>query len=71
MKEVLTVLSAVTVALFANVGVLLAGTPLSMAFTYQAQLKDTGALVTDTCDLEFSLWDDAGAGQLQAMAGLL
>jgi hypothetical protein len=36
---------------------------VSAGFTYQAQLKDSeGNLVTDTCDLHFSLWDAASAG---------
>ena len=36
----------------------LAGT----AFTYQGQLKNSGAAVNGTCDFQFSLWDDASVG---------
>ncbi len=36
----------------------LAGT----AFTYQGQLKNAGAPVNGTCNLQFGLWSDSGAG---------
>lgn len=32
------------------------------AFTYQGQLKNGGALVNTTCDLQFGLWDDSAVG---------
>lgn len=31
-------------------------------FTYQGQVRNTGALVNGTCDFEVSLWDDPDAG---------
>ena len=33
--------------------------PMGTAFTYQGQLKDGDGPVDNTCDFEFSLWDDA------------
>src|SRR3972149_3577447 len=36
---------------------------LGTAFTYQGRLKDgSGNPINDTCDFEFSLWDEASAG---------
>jgi hypothetical protein len=35
-------------------------TPLGTAFTYQGHLKQNGTPVNDTCDFEFSLFEDAG-----------
>jgi hypothetical protein len=35
------------------------------AFTYQGQIERNGALFTGTCDLQFSLWNDAAAGTQQ------
>lgn len=37
------------------------------AFTYQGQIKRNGALFTGTCDMQFSLWDDAAAGSQQGV----
>ncbi len=36
--------------------------PLGTAFTYQGQLKSSGAAYTGTCDMQFSLYDDLAAG---------
>ena len=38
---------------------------LGSAFTYQGQITRNGALFTGTCDMQFSLWDDAAAGTQQ------
>jgi hypothetical protein len=38
---------------------------MGTAFTYQGQLKDGGGPVDDTCDFEFSLWDDSAGGTQQ------
>jgi hypothetical protein len=37
-------------------------TPYSFAFTYQGQLRDANGPVSDNCDLQFELWDDASSG---------
>ena len=36
--------------------------PAGTGFTYQGQLEKEGSAVTDSCDFEFSLWNDATAG---------
>jgi len=36
--------------------------PMSSGFTYQGQLKDSGAPVNGTCDFIFSLWDQSTEG---------
>lgn len=41
----------------------LAQSPAGTAFTYQGQLKQVGVPVNDTCDFEFSLWDDPIEGE--------
>jgi len=40
--------------------------PLGTAFTYQGQLKKSGARVNDSCSLIFTLWDDPGTGTCPA-----
>ena len=63
MNRVVVCTSTVTLALLTTF--LIAATPLSTAFTFQGQLKQSGSLVDDTspgCDFEFSLWDDPSAG---------
>ncbi|MCI0397191.1 MAG: hypothetical protein L0332_20085 [Chloroflexi bacterium] len=49
-------------ALTAPAGQAAGGTPLGTAFTYQGELADSNGSVNDTCDLQFSLWDDPSAG---------
>ncbi|MCG3127947.1 MAG: hypothetical protein CHACPFDD_02820 [Phycisphaerae bacterium] len=43
-------------------GVAFADVPPGTTFTYQGQLIKAGALVNDTADFQFSLWDDEFAG---------
>ncbi len=39
---------------------------IGTAFTYQGRLVKDGVAVTDTCDFEFTLWDDPTAGTQQS-----
>jgi hypothetical protein len=39
-----------------------ADTVLGTAFSYQGQLRTSGALVSATCDFQFSLWDQSSSG---------
>ena len=59
------------VSILFAVGVLLASVPCALhadpagtAFTYQGQLRVSGLPVDDTCDLEFTLYDDLSAGSV-------
>src|SRR5438132_1550245 len=53
----------VVIVLFAVLSVSVqAQGPVDTAFTYQGQLKASGAAVNATCDMQFSLWDAAGTG---------
>ena len=36
--------------------------PLGTAFTYQGELRRSGAAISDTCQMAFRLYDDAAAG---------
>jgi hypothetical protein len=39
-----------------------ADTVLGTGFSYQGQLRTSGALVSATCDFQFSLWDQSSSG---------
>ena len=63
----LSLIAALILALIASLAVGAGSpgpnTPLGTAFTYQGRLTDDAGLpVDDTCDLQFSLWDDPDAG---------
>ena len=62
MKYKLLPLLIVTFALVLTTRSAFAGDPLGTAFTYQGQLKSSGAAYTGTCDMQFSLYDDFAAG---------
>ena len=42
------------------------GAPLGTSWTYQGQLRRSGAAYTGACNFQFSLWDAASAGTQQA-----
>jgi hypothetical protein len=48
--------------------------PLGTAFTYQGRIERNGSPVSDACDFQFSLWEDAGGvtqvGATQTITGL-
>ncbi len=46
------------IALLATAGPAAAQVPMGTAFTYEGQLLQGGNPVNDTCEFEFSLWDD-------------
>ncbi len=48
--------------LVATAVVLQGATPLGTGFTYQGQLKETGASVNGTVDFQFTLWNAVGSG---------
>lgn len=58
--------AALTAALAMVAGPVRGQMPMGTAFTYQGQLKNAGGAVTDTCDLEFGLWDASSGGSAVA-----
>ena len=59
----------VSLASFTGVGILMAVTPLGSGFTYQGNLELNGSTVSDSCDFEFTLWDDSGNPTIGNMIG--
>ena len=56
------VLAGLLITAFALPASQLTAADVGSGFTYQGELLDDGSPVTDTCDFEFSLWDDSAAG---------
>ena len=56
------ILATVALVLCVRAMTVQAETPLGTAFTYQGQLKHDGVVVTDVCEFEFALWDEASNG---------
>ncbi len=56
------------ISIFLSVGLALAafGSPVTTAWTYQGQLRRSGAAYNGTCNFQFSLWDAATSGTEQA-----
>ncbi len=63
MKSKWIFLGLTIVAALASGGIMnaTAQAPVGTAFTYQGQLKQSGALVNGNCDFNFGLWDSIGA----------
>jgi hypothetical protein len=58
-------LSAIFIALSLVFALAAFGVPLGTSFTYQGQLRRSGAAYTGTCNFQFSLWDAVSAGTQQ------
>lgn len=56
-------LSLVLIA-WLSTGAAMAQSLASQGFTYQGQLRNSGGLVSNLCDMQFSLWDAATLGNL-------
>jgi hypothetical protein len=61
-KKTFLILTFFVLALTLTVTASRAQSPLGTAFTYQGQLKNAGGPVNDTCNFQFSLWDDVSGG---------
>ena len=57
-------LSAVSIALSLVFALAAFGVPLGTSWTYQGQLRRSGAAYNGTCNFQFSLWDAASGGAL-------
>lgn len=60
---------AATVPYLLLAGALIAGEPTGTELTYQGQLKQSGVPVSETCDFEFTLWDDPVATLVASQVG--
>jgi len=59
------ILSAISIALSLVFALAAFGVPVGTSFTYQGQLRRSGAAYNGTCNFQFSLWDAASAGTQQ------
>src|SRR5438046_1127342 len=59
------ILSAILIVLSIVFALAASGAQLGTSFTYQGQLRRSGAAYTGTCNFIFSLWDAASAGTEQ------
>ena len=60
------ILSAVSIILSLVFVLAAFASPVTTAWTYQGQLRRSGAAYNGTCDFQFSLWDSASGGTEQA-----
>jgi hypothetical protein len=58
-------LSAIAIVLSLVFALAAFGVPVNTSWTYQGQLRRSGAAYNGTCDFQFSLWDAASAGTQQ------
>jgi hypothetical protein len=58
-------LSAIAVVLSFVFALVALGEPVTTSWTYQGQLRRSGAAYNGTCNFQFSLWDAASAGTQQ------
>lgn len=54
--------SAISIAFSVVLALAAFGSPVTTSFTYQGQLRRSGAAYTGSCNMDFSLWDSASAG---------
>ncbi|CAN5711051.1 hypothetical protein BH20VER1_BH20VER1_20480 [soil metagenome] len=55
-------ISAISIILSAVLALAAFGVPVGTSWTYQGQLRRSGAAYTGTCNFQFSLWDAASGG---------
>jgi hypothetical protein len=56
------VLSALSIVLSVGLALAAFGVPVDLSWTYQGQLRRSGAAYNGLCNFQFSLWDAASAG---------
>ncbi len=58
-------LSAISIVLSLVLAIAAFGVPVTTSWTYQGQLRRSGAAYNGTCNFQFSLWDTVSAGAQQ------